>query len=163
SATSRRREPGHRPGAELRFGRAGRDRRRLMKASDGYPVRLRFTKHGKVRFISHRDVARGFERAFRIEQLPLAFTLGFAPRRKGRQSTDDIRPVIRSIDLTQYDGVPALALTLSTHSRGARPREVLDAISADGVALNERRVLRTAQWIERDGARLQPLEADALA
>src|SRR4029077_1445200 len=28
------------------------------------------------------DVARAFERAFRIEQLPLAFTLGFSPRPK---------------------------------------------------------------------------------
>ena len=43
------------------------------------PVRVRFTKRGKVRFISHRDVARAFERAFRIEQLPLAFTRGSRP------------------------------------------------------------------------------------
>ena len=53
-----------------------------MRATDGFPVRVRFTKRGKVRFISHRDVARGFERAFRIEDLPLAFTLGFSPRPK---------------------------------------------------------------------------------
>ena len=43
----------------------------------GFPVRLRFSEHGKVRFISHRDVARAFERALRIEQAPLAFTQGF--------------------------------------------------------------------------------------
>jgi radical SAM-linked protein len=43
---------------------------------------VRFTKRGKVRFISHRDVARAFERAFRIEGLPLAFTQGFSPRPK---------------------------------------------------------------------------------
>ena len=36
-------------------------------------------------------------------------------------------------------------------------------MSSDEVVLTERHVLRTAQWIERDGARLQPLEADALA
>ena len=35
-----------------------------------------------MRFISHRDVARAFERAFRIETLPLSFTLGFSPRPK---------------------------------------------------------------------------------
>src|SRR5439155_11422896 len=62
--------------------RAREHRTVVMRASEGFPVRLRFTKHGKVRFISHRDVARAFERAFRIEQLPLAFTLGFAPRPK---------------------------------------------------------------------------------
>ncbi len=50
-----------------------------MRGDAGFPVRLRFTKRGKVRFISHRDVARAFERAFRIEQLPLAFTQGSRP------------------------------------------------------------------------------------
>ena len=238
-----------------------------MKFSEGFPVRLRFTKRGKVRFISHRDVARAFERAFRIEELPLAFTLGFSPRpkvsfglalsvghesdaeyldfelsepiepdtlparlsaalpdgidvtgavplveralalqeavtlveyrvvvadesdeivdhralgpavdhvmasttvpvtrtRKGRESVDDIRPALCSIELVTDDGSPALELTLSTQFRGARPREVLDALSIDGIVLAERRVIRTAQWIERDGARLEPLEADAFA
>ena len=238
-----------------------------MKGTQGFPVRLRFTKRGKVRFVSHRDVARAFERAFRIEQLPLAFTLGFAPRpkvsfglalsvghesdaeyldfelrevidphqmpgalsdalpegievtgasaivdrapalqesvtlveyrltasdpsdrivgadrlqpaidralasralavtrtRKGRESTDDIKPAIRTLELgCDEQGNTALELTLSTQSRGARPREVLDALSSDGFVFTERRVLRTAQWIERDGARLEPLEADAL-
>ncbi|MEX2100411.1 MAG: TIGR03936 family radical SAM-associated protein [Acidimicrobiia bacterium] len=239
-----------------------------MKFSEGFPVRLRFMKRGKVRFISHRDVARAFERAFRIEELPLAFTLGFSPRpkvsfglalsvghesiaeyldfelseaietdtlperlsaalpqgidvtgavplveralalqeavtlveyrvvvadddfevvdhavlapavdhvmasttvpvtrtRKGRESVDDIRPALQSIELgSDDDGSPALELTLSTNNRGARPREVLDALSTDGIVLTERRVLRIAQWIERDGARLEPLEADAFA
>ena len=41
-----------------------------MRGDAGFPVRIRFTKRGKVRFISHRDVARAFERAFRIEELP---------------------------------------------------------------------------------------------
>jgi radical SAM-linked protein len=239
-----------------------------VKASDGHPVRLRFGKRGKVRFVSHRDVARAFERAFRMEQLPLAFTLGFAPRpkvsfglalsvghesiaeyldvelreptdprqlpgrlsdalpdgiavdgaallaprapalqeavtlveyrvtvadaqgrglsvgaiepaveralarpellvtrtRKGRESTDDIRPAIRTIEIGCDDeGTVALELTLSTQSRGARPREVVEAVFGVDADLCERRVLRTAQWIERDGARLDPLEADVLA
>ncbi len=249
-----------------------------MRATDGFPVRIRFTKRGKVRFISHRDVARAFERAFRIVDFPLAFTLGFSPRpkvsfglalsvghesiaeyldvelrepadtdswpdrlsaalpegidvtgavpladrapalqeavtlveyqvvvadadgnavdrdvlssavtrglasdtllvtrtRKGRESVDDIRPAIVACTLVRNEldadasvidvtGAPALELTLSTQSRGARPREVLDALSHDGIVLTERCALRTAQWIERDGARLEPLEADVFA
>ncbi|MGH9281804.1 MAG: TIGR03936 family radical SAM-associated protein [Acidimicrobiales bacterium] len=43
-------------------------------------VRLRFSKTGKVRWTSHRDVARMWERAFRRVQLPLAYTQGFSPR-----------------------------------------------------------------------------------
>jgi len=240
-----------------------------MRGDSGFPVRVRFAKRGKVRFISHRDVARAFERAFRIEQLPLAFTEGFSPRpkvsfglalsvghesiaenldvelrepvetgawperlsaalpegidvtgvapladrapalqeavtlveyqvvvadadggpvdrdllssavtrgltsdsllvtrtRKGRESVDDIRPAIVACTLirSELDEAPALELTLSTQSRGARPREVLDALSHDGIVLTEHRAIRTAQWIERDGARLEPLEADAFA
>ena len=236
-----------------------------MRATDGFPVRVRFTKRGKVRFISHRDVARGFERAFRIEDLPLGFSprpkvsfglalsvghesiaefldvelrepvetgawperlsaalpegidvTGVAPladrapalqeavtlveyqvvvadadggpvdrdllssavtrgltsasllvtrTRKGRESVDDIRPAIVACTLirSELDEAPALELTLSTQSRGARPREVLDALSHDGIVLTEHRAIRTAQWIERDGARLEPLEADAFA
>jgi radical SAM-linked protein len=226
-------------------------------------VRLRFTKRGKVRFISHRDVARAFERAFRIEQLPLAFTQGFAPRpkvsfglalsvgyesdaeyldvllaepaslgavagrlsgalpegidvtgivalaarapalqesvtavryevtvtgadgrvvgadevaavvdraltrpalpviriRKGREVTEDLRSIVRAMSVLGVgEGGPVLDLELSTQPRGARPSEVLSAV-VDGIV--ERRVLRTNQWIERGGARLEPLEADA--
>jgi radical SAM-linked protein len=53
-----------------------------MRGDRGFPVRLRFAEHGKVRFVSHRDAARAFERAFRICELPLAFTQGFSPRPK---------------------------------------------------------------------------------
>ena len=45
-------------------------------------VRVRFNKLGKVRWTSHRDVARMWERAFRRVQLPLAYSGGFAPRPK---------------------------------------------------------------------------------
>ena len=53
-----------------------------MRGDTGHPIRLRFTKQGKVRFVSHRDVARAVERAIRIEALPVAFTQGFSPRPK---------------------------------------------------------------------------------
>ena len=43
-------------------------------------LRVRFTKRGKIRFTSHRDVARMFERAFRRAEIPLAYTEGFSPR-----------------------------------------------------------------------------------
>ena len=45
-------------------------------------VRVRYTKQGKVRFISHRDTARAWERAIRRAQLPVAYTEGFSPRPK---------------------------------------------------------------------------------
>ena len=238
-----------------------------MRASDGFPVRLRFSKQGKVRFISHRDVARAFERAFRIEALPLAFTQGFSPRpkvsfglalsvghesdaefldlelreptdpaalvapltaalpegmavtgasalverapslqeavtaveytaivvdgdgnppdpaavqgsiarvlaatsvevartRKGREIVEDLRPIIRELRVVDHDANDPgtdvmLGLELSTQPRGARPGEIIAALD---MPLVEARVTRTKQWIERDGARLEPLAADS--
>ena len=51
-----------------------------MRGGAANPIRLRYTKLGKIRWISHRDVARALERSFRIAQLPLAFSEGFSPR-----------------------------------------------------------------------------------
>ena len=45
-------------------------------------VRFRFAKLGKIRFTSHRDVARLWERALRRAELPVAQTEGFSPRPK---------------------------------------------------------------------------------
>jgi radical SAM-linked protein len=234
-----------------------------MRGDTGFPVRVRYAKRGKVRWISHRDVARAFERALRIEQLPLAFTLGFSPRpkvsfglalstgyeseaeyldlelsepidleslptrltaalpiglevdavvaleerapalqevvaavtwqievtdddgeaipvetlrelvdranhaavlevtqvRKGRASVADVRPAIRRLEV--LDGT--VEMELLTQPRGAKPSEVVAAIagfSSPAVTLVVGRAVRTHQWIERDGARCEPLDAD---
>lgn len=42
--------------------------------------RLRFAKFGKVRFLSHRDVARVWERALRRAEVRVAYSEGFSPR-----------------------------------------------------------------------------------
>jgi len=44
--------------------------------------RIRFSKLGKIRFTSHRDVARLWERALRRAAIPVAYTEGFAPHPK---------------------------------------------------------------------------------
>lgn len=45
-------------------------------------VRLAYAKTGKIRFSSHRDMARCWERALRRADLPVASTEGFSPRPK---------------------------------------------------------------------------------
>ena len=40
-------------------------------------IRLRYTKRGRLRFTSHRDVARAFERAIRRAGIPMAYSSGF--------------------------------------------------------------------------------------
>jgi radical SAM-linked protein len=46
----------------------------------GTTVRFRFSKHGKVRFTSHRDVARLWERALRRAAVDVVYSEGFSPR-----------------------------------------------------------------------------------
>ena len=69
-----RRQPGHRPGSRawrcaarctVPFGRRLRCRGAAMR------LRVRYAKLGKVRFTSHRDTARIWERAMRKARLPV--------------------------------------------------------------------------------------------
>lgn len=245
-----------------------------MRGDTGFPVRIRYSKLGRVRFVGHRDIARAFERAFRVERWPLAFTEGFAPRpkvsfglalsvghesdaeyldvelarsldvtdacsgldaalpdgvqvtgaaplearapalqeavscvgwrievlgpegesvepdavqalvdavfaaetlplareRKGHTQVDDVRPALRAASVRTgaaggvdpQDRVGGATVVLdaetSTHPVGIRPAELIAVL---GGALTCGRVRRTNQWIERGGARLEPLEADA--
>jgi len=218
-------------------------------------LRLRFTKAGKIRFTSHRDVARMWERALRRSRLPVAYSQGFVPHplvsfglalptgceslgeyldvrlgpaeageipvaelsgvlstllpegiavtaaalvgeaegslqqevascdwelevlgvsgeelqeqvekllaapiltvrreRKSRQAEDDIRPAIVALSVTGPNG--QLEAELATHPRGVRPGDLVAALGTDAVL---GRACRTHQWIERDGARFEPL------
>ncbi len=45
-------------------------------------LRLRYTKRGRLRFTSHRDIARAFERALRRASVPMAYSAGFSPHPK---------------------------------------------------------------------------------
>ena len=232
-----------------------------MRGDAGSPLRIRFAKRGPVRFISHRDVARAFERAFRVAELPVAFTRGFSPRpkvsfgpalavgyesdaeyldvecthavdvddvvpavngalpdgmavtgiaaladrapalqeainslayrvtlepvadgvtsfavaallardelsievtRKGERAVEDIRPAVRALAVVAGDA-PTLELEVTTRPRTLRVADVvagLRTMHEDAATLVEHRVVRTHQWIERGGARLEPLDVD---
>lgn len=45
-------------------------------------VRIRYAKRGRLRFTSHRDFARAFERALRRAAVPMAYSAGFTPHPK---------------------------------------------------------------------------------
>ena len=86
--------------------------------------------------------------------------------RKGHQVTDDIRPSVLALDVRKHDtgssppGGPVLACRLATQlegqPRGLRPAELITALGFDPAAA---RVLRTHQWIVRDGAWCEPVPA----
>ena len=45
-------------------------------------LRLRYAKRGRLRFSSHRDFQRAFERALRRAEIPMAYSAGFSPHPK---------------------------------------------------------------------------------
>ena len=58
----------------------------MARTPDGPPpepavqrLRLRYAKRGRLRFASHRDFQRSFERALRRAAVPMAYSAGFTP------------------------------------------------------------------------------------
>ncbi|WP_460861186.1 TIGR03936 family radical SAM-associated protein [Nocardiopsis coralliicola] len=48
----------------------------------GAKLRVRYAKRGRMRFASHRDIARALERAVRAARVPVAYSAGFTPHPK---------------------------------------------------------------------------------
>jgi radical SAM-linked protein len=93
-------------------------------------------------------------------------SLMVARERKGQRSTDDVRPAIMDLSVAPSadDPRPHLCAMLATNGRGLRPVELLAAMfpALDPVD-TAARVLRTQQWIERDGARREIIPATPFA
>jgi radical SAM-linked protein len=104
----------------------------------------------------------GSELAARVEQVLGAPHVVIRRVRKGRPVEDDLRPAIRAMTPMMGSGDGSggggttcrLRAELATHPRGVRPGELLQGLGADLVLV---RACRTHQWIERDGARWEPL------
>jgi radical SAM-linked protein len=117
----------------------------------------------------------------RVDALLAAPVVTITRERKGRQEQDDLRPSVLSLAVvdggSDDDGVVDLVAELATQPRGVRPIELvrgLIAVAPPEVAdAGERpgdptggipvldRACRTKQWIERDGARREPVEPQA--
>ena len=73
-------------GADNASSAFGRGRKRVQTRSLVGPstgnVRIKWGRRGPVRFLSHRDNMRLFERALRRAELPVAFSQGFHPHMK---------------------------------------------------------------------------------
>ena len=100
------------------------------------------------------------ELEMQVQRLLDAPSVVIQRERKGRTVHDDLRPAVRSLALVDHgtgDGPRPCRLqaTLATQPRGVRPRELLEGLGAELVLV---RACRTHQWIERDGARWEPLD-----
>jgi radical SAM-linked protein len=94
-----------------------------------------------------------------------------ARERKGHHAVDDVRRAIEDLsvvvspgDTAIDDPRPHLIAVLATNGRGLRPTELVAALfpALDPVDVTAR-VLRTHQWIERDGVRREIIPAHPVA
>ena len=88
-------------------------------------IRVRFTKLGRVRWTSHRDVARMWERALRRAQVPIAYTAGFTPRPQlsfGLALPTGCESLAEYLDVALTDG--STPTTLGPLVEPAAPRRV---------------------------------------
>jgi radical SAM-linked protein len=110
-------------------------------------IRVRFAKRGRLRFLSHRDVARSVERAVRRAGIPVAHSHGFSPHPRlswiGAAPTGAASEAeYLEIGLTRPVDPGALATVLDA----ALPDglDVLAAAVAEGAPLAER--IDASEW-----------------
>ncbi|HZQ26978.1 MAG TPA: TIGR03936 family radical SAM-associated protein [Acidimicrobiales bacterium] len=97
----------------------------------------------------------------RIAHVLAADSLVVTRERKGQPVTDDVRPAILSLAaLGAGESGALLECELATLTRGLRPSELLAALDPQ---LEAASVRRTHQWIQRDGAKREPIPLPATA
>jgi radical SAM-linked protein len=90
---------------------------------------IRYAKRGRMRFASHRDIARAVERAVRRAGLPVAFSAGFSPHPKISYSGGAPTGAASEAEFLE------IALTESVDPDDVRAR--LDASLPDGIDVIE--------------------------
>lgn len=111
-------------------------------------IRIRFAKRGRLRFLSHRDVARSFERAVRRGGVPVAHSHGFSPHPRlswvGAAPTGTASEAeYLEIGLTRELDPAALVSALDASLPDGL--DILDAVVAGPPALAER--IDASRWV----------------
>jgi radical SAM-linked protein len=127
-------------------------------------VRIRFSKVGKIRWTSHRDVARMWERAFRRVGLPLAYSEGFSPRPRvsfglalptGHESVAEYLDVeLSEISIVDIPGLPARLSDALPEGVGATAAEV---VAPGTLSLQEDVASCTWVWVVAPGEGSEPI------
>jgi uncharacterized protein (DUF2344 family) len=97
-------------------------------------LRVRFTKLGKIRFTSHRDMARMWERSLRRSGVEVAYSEGFSPRPKlhfGLALSTGHESLAEYLDIDTVDvaDAPPLVTADGTVVEGAPP-DLLERLTA---------------------------------
>jgi radical SAM-linked protein len=116
---------------------------------------MRYTKRGRLRFTSHRDFQRAFERALRRAGVPMAYSAGFTPHPK--VSYANAAPTGTASEAEYLE----IALTERRDIEDLRER--LDTSLPAGLDLVDAVEARTAEFAERLNASHWELRLDGVA
>ncbi|QQQ80330.1 DUF2344 domain-containing protein [Saccharothrix sp. 6-C] len=110
-------------------------------------LRLRYAKRGRLRFTSHRDIARTFERALRRAGVPMAYSQGFSPHPKvswvGAAPTG-VASEAEYVEVSVVDRVDPEALRTALDAVLPPGLDVLEVVQSAGGTLPER--IEASAW-----------------
>lgn len=98
-------------------------------------IRIRYAKRGPLRFTSHRDFARAFERAVRRAGVPIAFSQGFTPHPKisyASAAPTGVASEAEYLEIGLQAEVDAGAMRAALDAALSPGLDVLDAVIAAG-------------------------------
>jgi radical SAM-linked protein len=125
-------------------------------------MRIRYAKRGPLRFTSHRDFARAFERAIRRAGVPIAYSQGFTPHPKisyASAAPTGVASEAEYVEIGLSSVVDPAAVRASLDSALSPGLDVLQVVIApDGGSLAD--LIDASRWtIELTGVPEDRLEA----
>jgi radical SAM-linked protein len=124
-------------------------------------VRLRYAKRGPLRFTSHRDFARAFERAIQRAGVPIAYSQGFTPHPKvsyASAAPTGVASEAEYLEIGLRERVEVDLLARALDAALSPGLDVLEAVEARTGALSDR--IDVGSWrIELPGVEVAALRA----
>ncbi|MEU5948307.1 TIGR03936 family radical SAM-associated protein [Micromonospora sp. NPDC047465] len=108
---------------------------------------MRYAKRGPLRFTSHRDFARAFERALRRAGVPIAFSQGFTPHPKisyASAAPTGVASEAEYLEIGLREPVDPQELRAALDAALSPGLDVLDAVVAGGGSLADR--IEASHW-----------------
>jgi radical SAM-linked protein len=124
-------------------------------------IRIRYAKRGPLRFTSHRDFARAFERAMRRAGVPIAFSQGFTPHPKisyASAAPTGVASEAEYLEIGLQAVVDPAQLRAALDAALPPGLDVLDAVAAAGPGSLADRIDASRWRIELPG--VDPVAAD---
>jgi len=128
-------------------------------------IRIRYAKRGPLRFTSHRDFARAFERAILRAGVPVAYSQGFTPHPKisyASAAPTGVASEAEYLEIGLRDRVDPADLVRALDAALSPGLDVLDAVEARTGSLPER--IDASSWrIELPGVTPEAAETAVAA